>query len=148
MTGSMQPLPGETALRSLGLDTTQPRPATSAVRFPDGGAWRIEIPSVEGVEPRRYGSHWAGQGVASPALSTTFVSASADAAGIRQRLGSRRRFMAVRGTRQISRDALLANTAVAPVQVDPADGTVRLRGRVLRTEPVSEVPLSRRYLLG
>ncbi len=51
MTGSMQPLPGETALRSLGLDTTQPRPATSAVRFPDGGAWRIEIPSVEGVEP-------------------------------------------------------------------------------------------------
>jgi len=104
--------------------------------------------SVEGVEPRRYGSHWAGQGVASPALSTTFVSASADAAGIRQRLGSRRRFMAVRGTRRISRDALLANTAVAPVQVDPADGTVRLRGRVLRTEPVSEVPLSRRYLLG
>jgi hypothetical protein len=54
MTSSPQPLlPGETALRSLGLDTTQPRPATSSVRFPDGGAWRIEIPSVEGVEPLR-----------------------------------------------------------------------------------------------
>jgi urease gamma subunit len=104
--------------------------------------------TVEGVEPRRYGSHWAGQGAASPALSTTFVSASADAAGIRQRLGSRRRFMAVRGTRQISRGSLLANTALAPVQVDRSDGTVRLHGRVLRSEPVSEVPLSRRYLLG
>jgi urease alpha subunit len=32
--------------------------------------------------------------------------------------------------------------------VDPADGTVSLGGRILRTEPVSEVPLSRRYLLG
>jgi urease subunit alpha len=104
--------------------------------------------TVEGVEPRRYGSHWAGQGTAAPALSTTFVSASADAAGIRQQLGSRRRFLAVRGTRQISREALLANTALAPVQVDPVDGTVSLGGRILRTEPVSEVPLSRRYLLG
>jgi urease subunit alpha len=104
--------------------------------------------TVEGVEPRRYGSHWAGQGTAAPTLSTTFVSASADAAGIRQQLGSRRRFLAVRGTRQISREALLANTALAPVQVDPADGTVSLGGRILRTEPVSEVPLSRRYLLG
>ena len=28
------------------------------------------------------------------------------------------------------------------------DGTVSLGGRILRTEPVSEVPLSRRYLLG
>lgn len=53
MTSSLQPLPGETALRSLGWDTTQPRPATSAVRFPDGGAWRFEIPSVEGIEPLR-----------------------------------------------------------------------------------------------
>jgi len=34
------------------------------------------------------------------------------------------------------------------VEVDPADGTVRLRGRVLAAEPVSEVPLNRRYLLG
>ena len=44
----MQPLPGEAALAALGLDVTQPRPATSEKRFPDGGAWRVEIPSVEG----------------------------------------------------------------------------------------------------
>jgi urease beta subunit/urease gamma subunit len=104
--------------------------------------------SVEGAEPRRYGSHWAGQGAASAALSTTFVSASADADGIRRRLGSHRRFVAVHGTRQVSRNALLANRAVTPVEVDLADGTVRLRGRVLAAEPVAEVPLSRRYLLG
>ncbi|MGH8922693.1 MAG: hypothetical protein ACRD0H_30865, partial [Actinomycetes bacterium] len=45
------PLPGEQALTSLGLDLTQPRPATSEQRFPDGGAFRLEIPSVEGMGP-------------------------------------------------------------------------------------------------
>jgi hypothetical protein len=45
---NVQPLPGEAALARLGLDVTQPRPATSEKRFPDGGAWRVEIPSVEG----------------------------------------------------------------------------------------------------
>jgi urease subunit alpha len=104
--------------------------------------------SVEGAEPRRYGPHWAGQGAAPAALSTTFVSAAAEAAGIGRRLGSHRRFVAVHGTRQVSRGDLLANTAVTPVEVDLADGTVRLQGRALAAEPVAEVPLNRRYLLG
>ena len=118
------------------------------------GGWFAWAPSgagnasVEGAEPRRYGPHWAGQGAAPAALSTTFVSAAAQAAGIGRRLGSHRRFVAVRGTRQVSRGDLVVNTAVTPVEVDPADGTVRLRGRVLAADPVSEVPLNRRYLLG
>jgi urease subunit alpha len=118
------------------------------------GGWFAWGPSgagnatVEGAEPRRYGPHWAGQGAAAPALSTTFVSAAAQAAGIGRRLGSQRRFVTVRGTRQVLRSALLANTAVTPVEVDLSDGTVRLRGRLLAAEPVSEVPLNRRYLLG
>jgi urease alpha subunit len=36
---------------------------------------------------------------------------------------------------------------VLPIEVDPGDGTVTLEARVLAVEPVSEVPLSRRYLL-
>jgi urease subunit alpha len=118
------------------------------------GGWFAWGPSgagnatVEGAEPRRYGPHWAGQGAAAPALSTTFVSAAADAAGIGRWLGSRRRFVAVHGTRQVARGALVANTAVTPVEVDLSDGTVLLHGRVLAAEPVAEVPLNRRYLLG
>ena len=41
-------LPGEHALHTLGLRVTQPLPNTSVAVFPDGGAFRIEIPSVEG----------------------------------------------------------------------------------------------------
>ena len=43
--------PGDAQLRTLELGTRRPAPQTSEQRFPDGGAWRIEIPSVEGPEP-------------------------------------------------------------------------------------------------
>jgi urease subunit alpha len=104
--------------------------------------------TIERVEPVRYGPHWGALGEAAPALSTTFVSRAALEAGISKRLGSRRRFVAVHGTREILRTSLVHNTEVLPIQVDPRDGTVTLDGRVLATDPVSEVPLSRRYLLG
>src|SRR4051794_20790545 len=41
-------LPGAPHLAAVGLGTTVAGPATSTQRFPDGGAWRLEIPSVEG----------------------------------------------------------------------------------------------------
>ena len=103
--------------------------------------------SVEGTEPVTFGPHWGATGDAAAALSTTFVSGAALEGGIRQRLGSRRRFVAVHGTRSVTRGSLVRNTAVPPIQVDPADGTVTLEGRVLAVDPVSEVPLNRRYLL-
>ena len=46
----MTPLPGDADLVRLGFGDPPPRPATSSDRFPDGGAWRIEIPSVEGPD--------------------------------------------------------------------------------------------------
>jgi urease alpha subunit len=53
----------------------------------------------------------------------------------------------VSGVRSVRREHLVAGRSCPAVDVDPADGTVRLDGRVLAAEPVSEVPLSRRYLL-
>ncbi|MGZ8595639.1 MAG: urease subunit alpha [Actinomycetota bacterium] len=104
--------------------------------------------SVEGAEPVAYAPHWAATGRAAVSVATTFVSRAALDAGIRERLGSARRFVAAHGTRGVRGDTLLANRAAPPIEVDPADGTVRLDGRELRCEPVAEVPLNRRYLLG
>jgi urease subunit alpha len=104
--------------------------------------------SVERAEPVRYGPHWGALGRAAAPLATTFVSQLALDRGIRDRLESRRRFVAVKDTRGVTRASLARNTTVVPVDVDPGDGTVTLDGRVLAIEPVSEVPLNRRYLLG
>lgn len=104
--------------------------------------------SVEGVQPVSFGPHWGGLGAAPSALSTTFVSQAAIDSGIRERLDSRRRFVAVRGTRQVSRSSLLHNGMTAMVDVDPRNATVTLDGEVLAVDPVGEVPLNRRFLLG
>jgi urease subunit alpha len=104
--------------------------------------------TVEGTEPSRYGPHWGALGAAPPALSTTFVSKAALEGGIKDRIGSRRRFAPVEDTRSVRRDTLARNRAVPPIQVDPHDGTVTLDGRVLAVEPVRDVPLGRRYMFG
>ncbi|HEX6581925.1 MAG TPA: urease subunit alpha [Actinomycetota bacterium] len=103
--------------------------------------------SVHGAEPTRYGPDWGGTGLAPARVSTTFVSAAAIDAGIARTLGTRRRLVAVRGTRAIRRDGLARNRTVPSIEVSAADGTVTLDGRVLRIDPVTEVRLSRRYLL-
>jgi urease subunit alpha len=104
--------------------------------------------TVEGAQPTRYGPQLGALGTAAASLSTTFVSRLALEAGIRERLGSARRFVAVEGTRGLSRRDLHRNTAVPAVEVSRTDGTVTHDGRVLAARPVGEVPLSRRYLLG
>ncbi len=103
--------------------------------------------SVDRAEPIRYGAHWSGTGDAASSVALTFVSQAALDAGFSERLGTRRSVVAVHGTRSVRRDSLVRNTAVAAIEVDPRDGAVMLGGRVLACEPVTEVPLSRRYLL-
>jgi len=132
------------------------RPASFGVRpelvlkagYPVWGAIGEGNASVEGAEPVRYRPHWGALGRAPASLATTFVSRAAQEAGFAERLGTRRRVVAVHGTRAVRRDGLVANTATADVEIDPADGTVRLGGRVLASEPSTELPLNRTYLLG
>jgi urease subunit alpha len=101
--------------------------------------------TVEGAEPTRYRPHWGAGPRAAASLSVTFVSSAATGSPELRRHG--RELVAVKDTRGLTRDSLARNRSVAPVEVDVADGTVRLDGHVLAIDPVAEVPLSRRYLL-
>jgi urease subunit alpha len=102
--------------------------------------------SVHGAEPTRYGPDWGGFGDAPSRLSTTFVSRAALDAGFAS--NTRRRVVAVHGTRGLTRDDLIANTAApAGLEISRRDGTVTVDGTVLACEPTPVVPLSRRYLL-
>ena len=104
--------------------------------------------SLELAEPTRYRAHWGGHGTAASAGSVTFVSGAADRAVLARRLGTGRRLVAVSGTRGLTRADLARNRAVTPIEIDPREGRVTLDGRPLSVEPVREVPLNRRYLLG
>jgi urease subunit alpha len=103
--------------------------------------------SVEAAEPVVIGPHWAATGSAPATVGLTFVSQAALEKGLRERLRSSRRFIAVSGTRAVRRTSLLANTAVMPIKIDPGDGMVWLEGRLLASPPAGEVPLSARYIL-
>jgi urease subunit alpha len=103
--------------------------------------------TVERAEPTRYGPDWAGLAHAAPSVSLLFVSGATDQAALRRRLETGRAMVAVHGCRGLTRSSLARNRATAPVEVDPGDGRVMLAGRLLAAEPLSEVPLSRRYFL-
>ena len=55
--------------------------------------------------------------------------------------------MEIGTTRGLTRADLALNTASAPIEVDPRDGTVTLAGRKLAAPPARELPLNRLYLL-
>jgi urease subunit alpha len=103
--------------------------------------------SVRSAEPTRYGPDWAGLAHGAPSVGVTFISAATDVEGLRRRIDSGRTFVPIARCRGLTRSALVHNRATAPIEVSPVDGTVRLDGRVVAAEPVTEVPLSRRYLL-
>jgi urease subunit alpha len=102
--------------------------------------------SVHGAEPTRYGADWGGTSDAPSRLSTTFVSQAALDADFAST--TRRRVVAVHGTRGLTRSDLVANRAApSDLEVSTADGTVTLDGKALSIEPTAVVPLNRRYLL-
>lgn len=103
--------------------------------------------TVESAEPTRYRPHWGATGRAASAGSITFVSGVADQPSLATRLGTTRRLVPVRGCRGLTRGSLVRNRGVAPIEVDPRDGSVSLDGKLVAVAPVAEVPLSRRYLL-
>ena len=103
--------------------------------------------SVHLAQPTRLGADWGGVGSAPSRLSVIFASAAAADRGLDRTLGTRRRVVAVRGTRGLTREALTANRATAAIEVDGDRSEVRLDGRPLRSDPVDVVPLNRRYLL-
>src|SRR6185437_3046428 len=103
--------------------------------------------TVERAEPTRYAPEWAGLAHAAPSVSLLFVSGATDQASLRRRLGKARTIVAVKGCRGLTRSSLARHRATAAVEVDPGDGRVTLAGRPLASEPLAEVPLSRRYFL-
>ena len=92
------------------------------------------------VVRRQIGAH----GAAAARLSLAFLSAAAADAD----LPTTRPRSIVRGCRDVSASDMVRNDRLAEVEVSPDGHEVRVNGEVVGIEPVAEVAMSWRYLLG
>ncbi|MFI8501546.1 urease subunit alpha [Streptomyces sp. NPDC085524] len=119
--------------------------------FPAYGVTGDPNAATDCCEPLVLGPLFGGHGAAPADLSVAFVSRAAAEAGSPRSpydaMKTRRRRVAVRGTRGIGPADMVDNARLGEVQVDPRSGLVTLDGTPLRSEPAQEVPLSRLYFL-
>ncbi|WP_290686135.1 MULTISPECIES: urease subunit alpha [unclassified Haematobacter] len=79
--------------------------------------------------------------------AVVFVSAAAEAEGLRGRLGIAKETLAVQNTRNIGKADMKLNAATPEIEVNPETYEVRANGELLTCEPAKELPLAQRYFL-
>lgn len=114
--------------------------------YPAWGAVGDGNASIAQSQPVQYAAHWGGHGRAAASLSANFVSAAA-APALARRLGTRRRALAVAGTRTVTKRDMLYNQANPRIEIDPRTAEVAIDGRPLPPLPADDLPLNRRYFL-
>ncbi|RSS83042.1 urease subunit alpha [Streptomyces sp. WAC06614] len=119
--------------------------------FPAYGVTGDPNAATDTCEPLVLGPLFGAHGAAPADLSVAFVSRAAAEAGSAgapyDALTTRRRRVAVRGTRGIGPEDLVANARLGEVQVDPRTGLVTLDGDPLRSGPAEQISLNRLYFL-
>ncbi len=90
---------------------------------------------------------WGAYGRSVENSAVTFVSAAAQDAGIRDRLGLAKQTLAVQNTRNIGKKDLKLNTATPEVEVNPETYEVRADGELLTCQPAEVLPMAQRYFL-
>jgi len=79
--------------------------------------------------------------------SVHFISAAAEADGLRGTLGLAKETVAVSGTRTIGKRDMILNDAMPEIEVHPETYEVRANGELLTCDPATELPLAQRYFL-
>ena len=90
---------------------------------------------------------WGAFGRAVEHSAVTFVSAAAEAGGIRETLGLTKQVIAVRNTRSIGKVDMVLNSALPKIDVDPETYEVRADGELLTCQPAEVLPMAQRYFL-
>jgi urease subunit alpha len=80
-------------------------------------------------------------------LGRTFVSSAALEAGLGERWEYERPLVATRDVSRLSKADLPENAALPTIDVDSETFAVRVNGELIEPEPVTELPMARRYFL-
>jgi urease subunit alpha len=103
--------------------------------------------SIPTPQPMMYRPQFGAFGKAIHSTSVTFVSQCSLEDGGLDLLGLKKRLVAVKGCRTVTKADLPYNNAQPDITVDPETYTVTADGKALRCEPMSELPLAQRYFL-
>ncbi|NUP04169.1 MAG: urease subunit alpha, partial [Nonomuraea sp.] len=114
--------------------------------FPAFGVTGDPNAATDACEPLVLGPLFGAHGATAADLSVAFVAGAAVAASA-DAMPTRRRRVAVRGTRGIGPADLVRNCCLGQVDVDPRSGLVTLEGDPLRSDPADQVSLNRLYFL-
>ena len=79
--------------------------------------------------------------------AVTFVSAAAEANGLREKLGLAKQTLAIKNTRSIGKADLKLNDATPQIEVHPETYEVRADGVLLTCQPADILPMAQRYFL-
>jgi urease subunit alpha len=103
--------------------------------------------SIPTPQPVHYREMFATRGGALSATSITFVSQAAEAAGIGERYGLRKRLVPVHGIRNLRKEDMIRNNYQPKITVDPETYHVVADGELLTCEPAKILPMAQRYFL-
>ena len=103
--------------------------------------------SIPTPQPVHYRPMFGAYGGALAVSSVTFVSQAALDAGIGERLGLKKRLVAVKGCRNVKKTDLIHNDYLPKISVDPQTYQVRADGDLLWCEPATVLPMAQRYFL-
>ncbi|KOU97960.1 urease subunit alpha, partial [Streptomyces sp. XY511] len=119
--------------------------------FPAYGVTGDPNAATDTCEPLVLGPLFGAHGAAPADLSVAFVSRAAAESGSfgvpYDTLGTRRRRVAVRGTRGLGPKDMVGNSRLGEVDVNSRTGLVTLDGEPLRSEAAESVSLNRLYFL-
>ncbi|MFF4445588.1 urease subunit alpha [Streptomyces sp. NPDC001502] len=115
--------------------------------FPAYGVTGDPNAATDTCEPLVLGPLFGAHGAAPADLSVAFVSRAAAESGSSGGLTTRRRRVAVRGTRGIGPKDMVGNARLGDVDVNARTGLVTLDGEPLHSEPAQQVSLNRLYFL-
>jgi urease subunit alpha len=103
--------------------------------------------SLMTCEPLLYRPQWGAYGPARQDLSVVFATRAAADGDIAGRWSLRKRVIATRDTRGLTKRDMLHNDALPSIEVDPETYRVTVDGEVCTCDPVERVPLGRLYVL-
>ena len=103
--------------------------------------------SIPTPQPVHYRPMFGALAGARAATCVHFVSKAGAASGMAEKLGLKKRLVAVQNTRAIRKKDLILNDYQPKIEVDSQTYEVRADGEALRCEPASVLPLAQRYFL-